>query len=103
MATERAMSGTTAVRRARAAASERLPQRMRDDPVRAITATHREKLHRTNVELRDLETNEDARRERVRDDVLGKPAPAHPGQDHVPLRRDVGHAPAHSAFEHVER
>ena len=71
--------------------------------MRTIAATHREELHRLDLELGDLEAHEDARRERLGDDVLGKPAPSHSGQDHVPLGGDVGHAPAHAALEHVER
>jgi len=67
--------------------------------VRTIAATHREELHRLDLELGDLEAHEDARRERLGDDVLGKPAPSHSGQDHVPLGGNVGHAPAHAALE----
>ena len=37
---------------------ERVPQRLRDDAVRTVAATHREQLHRADLELGDLEAHE---------------------------------------------
>jgi hypothetical protein len=71
--------------------------------VRAIAAAHREELHRAHLELGNLEAHEQTRRRRLGDHVLGQPAPSHPGEDHVPLRGDVGDGPARSSLEHVQR